>query len=108
MKSNETPTQAAICDYLALKKHWFIRINNIPVYDTKRKIFRAMPKYTPKGVADILVLRKTDSLPEVIWLEVKDKGKQSPEQKEFARGVEEVGAEYHVVRSIDDVQELGL
>ncbi len=108
MKSNESAVQHSICEYLALKKHWFIRINNTPVFDPTRKIFRAMPKYTPKGVADILVLRKTDGLPEVIWLEVKDKGKQSPEQKEFARGVEEVGAEYYVVRSITDVQELGL
>lgn len=108
MKSNESAVQHSICEYLALKKHWFIRINNTPVFDPTRKIFRAMPKYTPKGVADILVLRKTDGLPEVIWLEVKDKGKQSPEQKEFARGVEEVNAEYHVVRSIDDLINIGL
>jgi hypothetical protein len=35
-------------------------------------------------------------------------GKQSPDQKEFERLCVAAGGEYHVVRSIDDVQALGL
>jgi hypothetical protein len=34
--------------------------------------------------------------------------RMSPEQHEFARAVIAAGGEYHVARSIDDVQKLGL
>jgi hypothetical protein len=44
-----------------------------------------------------------------IFIEVKrDKGRMSPEQHDFARNVVLAGGEYHVARSIDDVQRLGL
>jgi len=43
------------------------------------------------------------------FLEVKRPGTyQSPEQKDFQKGAEAAGALYAVVRSIDDVQALGL
>jgi hypothetical protein len=43
------------------------------------------------------------------FLEVKtDKGKPSPDQLEFGRLVAAANARYHVVRSIDDVEALGL
>lgn len=104
MKSNETKIQSAIIDYLTLKKHFFTRINNIPVYDQRRKVYRAMPKGCMKGVPDILVMWR--GFP--VWLEVKDKGRQSKEQKEFQARCEEQGIEYWVVKSIDDVKNIGL
>lgn len=101
----ETDIQRAICDYLAIKKHFFWRNNNTPIFDTKRQTFRAMPKYTMKGRPDIEVIK--DGW--YIALEVKKpKGKQSEFQKEFERLVKEAGGEYHVVHSIDDVKEIGL
>lgn len=101
----ETDIQRAICDYLALRRHFFWRNNNTPVFDTQRGAFRALPKYTLKGLPDIELIK--DSC--WVGLEVKSmKGTQSPEQKEFERRCKENGVEYYVVRSVDDVQRLGL
>lgn len=66
---------------------------------------RRLPKYTPRGVPDIIVVRGGA----FYGLEVKTpKGKQSPEQKEFQAMVESHGGHYHVVRSVDDVVAIGL
>jgi hypothetical protein len=101
----EKDIQASICDYLALRKHFFYRNNNTPIFDPTRQAFRAMPKYTPKGIADIIVVH----VGRPYFLEVKrPKTYQSPEQKQFQDDVERAGALYAVVRSIDDVQALGL
>ena len=102
---SESDIQSAICDYLAYRKHFFYRNNNTPVYDPTRKAFRAMPKYTPKGIADIIVVH----VGRPYFLEVKRPGMyQSPEQKDFQAHAEEAGALYAVVRSIEDTQALGL
>lgn len=101
----ESDIQRTICDYLALKKHFFWRQNTTPVFDPTKKSFRRMPKYSMKGVPDIIVLWK--SFP--VFLEVKAKGKvQSPEQKEFQAKCEKQGIEYYVVRKLSEVQEIGL
>lgn len=98
----ETEAQKAILDYLAIKKHFFWR-NNSGAFETKRGNFI---RYGAKGSPDIFVLTDGGFL---VQLEVKaPKGKLSPDQKEWKRRSEEIGAEYHVVRSIDDVQEIGL
>lgn len=101
----ETSIQSSICEYLARRRHFFHRVNQIPVYDSKRGAYRAWPKYSLKGFPDIIVM--WHGFP--VFLEVKaPKGKQSPEQKEFEARCDEQGIEYHVVRSIDDVREIGL
>ena len=104
MGVKEVQIQRQICDYLALKGHTFWRVNNIPAYDPTRGTFRAMPKYSMAGVSDILLILKG-----VLWcIEVKGKSPQSDSQKEFERKVINVGAEYHIVRSVEDVIKLGL
>jgi hypothetical protein len=101
----ETDIQASICDYLAARRHFFFRANNIPVFDKSRGVFRALPKHTPRGIADIIVVH----IGRPYFLEVKRPGTyQRPEQKDFQKGAEAAGALYAVVRSIDDVQALGL
>lgn len=103
--ATETEAQAAILDYLSARGVFAIRQNNQPIYDASRGTFRALPKHTPKGVADILAVKDGRA----IFLEVKsDKGRMSPDQHEFSRRVIIAGADYHVVRSIDDVQKIGL
>jgi len=103
--ARETDIQAAICDYLALRRYFFFRSNNIPVFDKSRGAFRALPKHTPRGIADIIVVH----IGKPYFLEVKRPGTyQRPEQKEFQKAAEAAGALYAVVRSIDDVQALGL
>ena len=64
-----------------------------------------MPKYTMKGLPDIIVVKDG----KFIGLEVKtDTGRLSTDQVEFGRAAKNAGARYEVVRSIEDVQKLGL
>ena len=109
MKEKESDIQNAICDYLAMKKTFFWRQNTAPTIQRHADggfHFRAMGKYALKGIPDIIVI--TDG-GYAVFLEVKTtKGRQSPEQLEFARRVKEKGGELYVVRSIDDVKNIGL
>jgi len=109
MKEKESDIQNAICDYLALKKHFFWRQNTAPTIQRHADggfHFRAMGKYALKGIPDIIVV--TDG-GYAVFLEVKVKsGKQSPEQKEFQRRVKDKGGEYYLVHSIDEVKNIGL
>lgn len=98
---SESDVLRSICDYLAYKKLFFWRNNNLPVYDSTHKIFRAMPKYSMLGVPDIIIVKDG----QFIGLEVKQKGTyQSKHQKEFERKCKEAGGKYFVVRSIDDLK----
>lgn len=108
MSTPESNLLAAVCDYLSLRKHFFWRSNNSGVA-TKgtdgRLFFRKMAKHSMRGVPDIILIK--DGF--FVGLEVKPKGKyQSAEQKEFERACKEAGAEYYVIRSIDDLIEVGL
>jgi hypothetical protein len=103
----ESVIQSAICEYLALRHAFFIRLNNIPglyMDATGQKRFRKMGKYARHGLADILVIK--DGRP--IFLEVKsEKGKPSPDQITFGTDAIKAGAAYHIVRSIQNVQTIG-
>lgn len=100
----ENDIQNAICDYLALRKYCFWRQNTVGVYDAQRKAFRSLPKYAITGTADIILIDGGLA----VFLEVKTKtGRQSPSQKEFEKKVTDAGAQYFIVRSVDDVQALG-
>jgi len=97
----ETEIQAAILDYLRLKGRFFWR-NNSGAFKTERGGFYRVG--TP-GAPDIIgcVAGK------FVGLEVKTaKGKLSDEQEAFAHLLRANSGQYHVVRSIDDVQALGL
>ncbi len=64
-----------------------------------------MPKYALKGVPDIIVIK--DGW--FVGLEIKNKGKyQSKEQKEFEKNCKGAGGEYYVIRSVDQLKEIGL
>jgi hypothetical protein len=64
-----------------------------------------MPKYSRKGVPDIIAIKSG----RFIGIEVKaPKGKLSPEQADFGRECVRNGGEYVVARSIEDVQSAGL
>ena len=98
-------TSRRLCDYLALKKHFFWRQNTAPAFDWKSNQFRRMPKHAMKGVPDIILVHTGRPY----FLEVKrPKIYQSPDQKEFQKNAEAAGALYAVVRSVEEVMELGL
>jgi hypothetical protein len=102
----ESDIQAAICDYLALKRYLFSRTNNEPIYDRSKAAFRALPKYTRRGWPDITVVGKGGQF---IGIEVKsDTGRLSPEQQRLGEEIEKNGGRYILARSLDDVIRAGL
>jgi hypothetical protein len=103
-RTKETEIQRVICDYLALKRYFFVRLNNIPALyrgDAGELRFRKMGKYARPGLADILVVHKGKA----IFLEVKnDTGKQSADQIDFGSDAILVGAQYLLYRKYEDLQ----
>jgi hypothetical protein len=107
-RTPEGEVQNAICEYLTLRRVFFVRLNNIPSFyidHTGAKRFRKMGKYARLGLADILAVKDGKA----IFLEVKSEaGRPSKDQLDFGRDAIAAGAEYRVVRSIDEVQAAGL
>ncbi len=98
----ESDIQRSIIDYLeiqeAIGRLFFQRINNTPIWDKNR--FRALPKGTKKGFPDILIIKNC----KCIGIEVKtEKGRQSEHQKDQQERFIKNGAEYFVVRSLEDL-----
>lgn len=103
---SEAEVQNAVCEYLERKRRFFWRQNTTGLYDPIKKSFRKMPKYAMKGVADVIVI--TDG-GYAVFLEIKRQGeKLRPEQKVFQELCNKVGAEYHVITSVDQLKPLGL
>ena len=102
MKENDIQNQ--ILDYLTYKRGiYFWRSNNVPIFDPTKKIFRKMPKHTPKGLPDITVIKDG----KYIAVEVKAKGKYlSKDQKIFKENIEKNGGTYILARCIEDLQEI--
>lgn len=108
----EKDIQRSICDWLALRGVFFWRSNNIPVFGmsgdgTKR--FRSLPKYTMRGIADIICVHKG----KFVALEVKRPGnravsKLSEDQVAFGLKVESSGGFYYVVHSLEEVQAIAV
>ena len=104
MSTPEGRIQTEVCKYLRKKRVFFWRTNNTPTYDPKMGGYRAMGEYALKGVPDILAVGKGGKL---IGIEVKTKtGRLSPDQHFFATRLADRGGEYHVVRSLADIQGL--
>lgn len=97
----EKHIQKQILDHLELKGHFHWR-NNTGAMKAEHGSFI---KFGAVGSPDIFILTQGGFL---VQLEVKaPKGKQNEAQKEWQRKSEELGAEYYVVRSLDEVIELG-
>jgi hypothetical protein len=109
LKVSESQIQSTILDYLIRKKHFVIRLNNIPPTQMVNgsRVFRRLPKGSVKGLPDILVIWNNSP----VWLEVKaSKGMQSQDQRDFQKRCEEhvPAQEYHVVRRLEDIINIGL
>ncbi len=100
----ESEIQSSIIDYLQVLENqgklFLHRVNNMGVYDPKRKAYRVFPKGAKKGFPDIIVIKNGF----LIGLEVKTgEGKQSNNQKEVEKKLKKHGAAYYVVRSLEEV-----
>lgn len=103
IKVSEKDVQASCLEYLATRKMFFFRLNNIPVFSNGH--FRKMSDYTPKGLPDTIVVKDG----KFIGLEFKgSSGKLSDDQVEISRRIILSGGDYYVIRSIDDLQKIGL
>jgi len=104
VRSNEIPIQTLILEFLARKGILAWRNQQIPVPIRKEnKIvgFRRADQHT-KGLPDIFVVISGH----FIGLEVKDKGKQEPEQIKWEKDLKKHGASYYVVHSLDEAIEV--
>lgn len=102
----ESVIQREICDYLFERGYFFWRSNNVPVFAVSNdgvRRFRSLPKYTPKGLPDILLVNENGML---IGIEVKRPGeKLKPDQAKFALDLIKTNARYHCVHSLDELKE---
>lgn len=105
MATEEDIITNAICEYLELKRYYFWKVYNGGVFDASKKIYRKAPKWSVKGVSDLILICGG----EIFFLEVKSrKGMQSEDQEKFEEHIVKNGGNYFIVRSIDDVQRIGL
>lgn len=101
----EKQIQREICEYLSYKGIFFWRSNNLPAMgrpDAQGNFrFRALPKFTPRGLPDIMCVINGIFLA----IEVKRPGaKLRPEQHDFGVKVIKNDGYYYVVRSLQEVQ----
>jgi hypothetical protein len=101
----EKDIQRVICEWLQLKKYFFWRSNNIPVYGKNNAgamTFRSLPKFTPRGLPDIMLINKG----KFIAIEIKRPGaKLRPEQASFGLNCIGHGGFFIAVHSLDELQE---
>jgi len=95
-----------VCEYLSDEGYFFWRSNNIPVFgrnNAGKMTFRSLPKYTPKGLPDLIIVLKGY----FIAVEVKRAGaKLRPEQEEFKKTCNANGGIYFVVHSQEEMETL--
>lgn len=102
-KKLEKDIQREVCEWLDKNGYMFWRSNNIPVYGMNnggKMTFRKLPKYTPRGIPDIMVVFEG----RFIGIEVKRSGaKLRPEQITFKEKMEANGGYYAVVTSVEEL-----
>ena len=118
MKENEL--KSCISDnleYGTKQGRWYSdRLNSGSVLVKKgAKVYKV--QLCREGTADFMVIQNswTNAYPthinvehpRIIFLELKgEKGKQRPEQKEFQKLIEAQGAEYYIIKSLEDLEEI--
>ncbi|MES2287449.1 MAG: VRR-NUC domain-containing protein [Bacteroidota bacterium] len=106
-KKLEKDIQREICEELDKKGYLFWRSNNIPVFGKNnggKMTFRAMPKYTPKGLPDIMLVFKG----QFFALEVKRPGeKLRPDQAKYRDSLEKHGGIYYTIHDKAELPILG-
>ncbi len=111
MPTPEGAVLKSIMEYLAARRVLCFRMNTGAVVSEYKGKKRFMRFGTP-GMGDVLAFRQVYDPAcnyfhiDVLWLEVKAKGKQSEAQKSFQAMVEAQGHRYAVVRSVEDVEAL--
>ncbi len=98
----EKDIQRDICDHLAAEDFFFWRNNTVPVFHKGE--FRSLPKYTPRGLPDVICLYQSI----FYGIEVKRPGSPggTPSTTEAQMAMKakiiDNGGKYEVVFSLDD------
>lgn len=115
---NESTLVREICDWLDKEQFFFWRENNVPTpvgaYGISK--MRALPKYTPRGIADIIVVRggviHAIEVKRASSNEVREKngralrgGKLTPYQAEWGTDLVLHGGKYACVHSLEEAKE---
>lgn len=111
MSKKEADIQRDICHYLEKRGYLFWRFSP-ETYNAKLGI-HIKHRFIPNGLADIMLLHPGDTKlyphPVLIGLEVKGpRGKISADQLLMQRRFRLANHVYEIVKSVDDVKELGL
>ncbi len=71
----------------------------MPVFDTKKMRYRAMPKFTPKGLPDVMIIFRG----KFVGVEVKVPHfwKYTPDQKFIKEQIIANGGRYHLITSLE-------
>jgi hypothetical protein len=109
-KPYEAQIVKEICEWLATRDDlMFWRSNNIPVFsfggsNNKGEMrYRSLPKYTPRGLPDIIVIRNG----KFIGIEVKREGaKLKPDQANMGVKIALNGGNYFIAHSLHELKEL--
>ena len=96
-----------VCDYLSTKDNLlFWRTNNTPIFgrnNAGQMTWRSMPRFTPKGIPDILILIKGT----FIGVEIKrPKLGLRPAQAIFGERIKQNGGYYFMVTSLQEMKEI--
>lgn len=109
----EADLKLAVSEYLQYKTNlgelYADRLNSgeviVVVGQSRRRV-----KLCREGTADFFVLKTFRcglEIPRIIFLELKsEKGKQRPEQAAFQKLVKAQGAEYYIIRSIEELEKV--
>lgn len=105
----ESEIQSEIINYLQILENqgklFFHRMNNIPAVNKINGVikFRRLPTGAKRGVPDIIVIKNG----KFIGIEVKTTtGTQSTYQKEVEKNIKKHGAEYYIVRSLEELKKI--
>lgn len=98
---NESQIEKSIIEFLSYSK-WFVWKNlDQPLFANGS--YRRLRPGQIKGISDLIAIKNG----RVLFLEVKSrKGRLSESQKQFGEQIINAGGEFHVVRSISDVEEI--
>lgn len=104
IKFSEKDVKKAVLSYLDAKKHLYFVVQNQGQYDPRKGVYHRF-KGT-RGAPDLMV-----HIGAGVWycIELKSStGRQSKDQREFQKKVEEKHGDYYIVRNINDLIQIGL
>lgn len=101
---SEAKIQADIVQYLQTRGVYFFSVpNEAAGRDAAIRMARLKALGLRSGVSDMVLIFPG----QVVFVEVKDdKGKQSDAQRRFQDKVNELGFDYYLVRSVEDVEKV--